>query len=209
MSTFAAHSSGPTAHHARNTSFRPHLHHRPSMSHNPPKPNPCDITILETEDGRARVEVRFERENVWLTQKLMADLYECSTDNISLHFANSYADRELDPAATAEESSAVQTEGNREARRRVTLCERPQKLQERRCRQMKSFSMKTQAGIRTRKSPSADEEIGHRAACIGHLINIADLTGRSLKWDPVKEAFAGCDAANRLRSRAMRAPWRM
>ncbi len=63
--------------------------------------------------------------------------------------------------------------------------------------------------IRTRKSPSADEEIGHRAACIGHLINIADLTGRSLKWDPVKEEFAGCDAANRLRSRAMRAPWRM
>ncbi len=63
--------------------------------------------------------------------------------------------------------------------------------------------------IRTRKAPSADEEIGHQAACIGHLINIADLTGRSLKWDPVKEEFAGCDAASRLRSRAMRAPWRM
>ncbi len=47
------------------------------------------------------------------------------------------------------------------------------------------------------------------AALIGHLINIADLTGRSLKWNPVKEEFASCDAANRLRSRAMRAPWRI
>jgi len=63
--------------------------------------------------------------------------------------------------------------------------------------------------IRTRQSPSADEEIGHRAASLGHLTNIAFWTGRSLKWDPVKERFLGNDAANRLLSRAMRAPWRM
>ena len=65
------------------------------------------------------------------------------------------------------------------------------------------------ACMRTRKSPSADEEIGHRAASLGHLANIACWVGRSLKWDPVKEQFIGNDAANRLRSRAMRAPWRM
>jgi len=63
--------------------------------------------------------------------------------------------------------------------------------------------------IRTRKSPSADEEIGHRGASLGHLANIACWTGRSLKWDPVKEEFTNCDAANRLRSRATRSPWRM
>lgn len=65
------------------------------------------------------------------------------------------------------------------------------------------------ACIRSRKAPSADEEIGHRGASLGHLANIACWTGRSLKWDPVKEEFIGCDAANRLRSRAMRSPWRM
>lgn len=65
------------------------------------------------------------------------------------------------------------------------------------------------ACLRSRKSPSADEEIGHRAASLGHLANIACWTGRSLKWDPVKEQFIGSDAANRLRSRAMRSPWRM
>ena len=55
-----------------------------------------DITIFTTEDGQTRVEVRFQNENVWLTQKLMADLYECSADNISLHLRNVFAERELD-----------------------------------------------------------------------------------------------------------------
>lgn len=63
--------------------------------------------------------------------------------------------------------------------------------------------------LRSRKSPSADEEIGHRGASLGHLANLACWTGRSLKWDPAKEEFLGCDAANRLRSRAMRSPWQM
>ena len=63
--------------------------------------------------------------------------------------------------------------------------------------------------IRTRQSPSANEEIGHRAASLGHLANIACWTGQSLKWDPMKEEFIDSDAANRLRSRAMRSPWRM
>ena len=63
--------------------------------------------------------------------------------------------------------------------------------------------------IRNRKRPSADEEIGHRAAAIGHLTNIAFWTGQSLKWDPVKEEFPGNETANRLCSRAMRAPWQV
>lgn len=78
-----------------------------------------DITIFETEDGQTRVEVRFQHENVWLTQKLMAALYECSLSNVSLHLTNLYAERELDPTATIEESSIVQNEGGREVTRKV------------------------------------------------------------------------------------------
>jgi predicted dehydrogenase len=63
--------------------------------------------------------------------------------------------------------------------------------------------------IRTRKRPSSDEELGHRCASLGHLAHIACRTGRSLKWDPAKEEFVGDEYANRLRSRAMRAPWRI
>jgi hypothetical protein len=61
--------------------------------------------------------------------------------------------------------------------------------------------------IRSRKKPSADEEIGHRSATLGHLALIAFKLGRSLKWDPVKEEFPGDDEANKLRSRKMREPW--
>jgi hypothetical protein len=63
--------------------------------------------------------------------------------------------------------------------------------------------------IGTRNRPSSSEELGHRSASLGHLANIAFWTGRSLTWDPVKEEFPGDEAANRLRSRAMRAPWRI
>lgn len=76
-----------------------------------PTPRFDNITIFETEDGKTRVEVRFEHENVWLTQKLIADLYECSTDNISLHLKHIFADKELDEAAVTEESSVTAADG--------------------------------------------------------------------------------------------------
>jgi hypothetical protein len=79
------------------------------------------ITIYETEDGKARIEVRFENENVWLTQKQMAELFDCSADNVSLHLKNIYVERELEPKSTAEEISVVQKEGQREVKRNVTF----------------------------------------------------------------------------------------
>jgi len=91
------------------------------MATDHPAPRFDDITIFETEDGKTRIEVCFEHENVWLTQKLMAELYECSADNISLHLKNIFADKELDPAVTTEESSVVQKEGKREVARPVTF----------------------------------------------------------------------------------------
>ncbi len=63
--------------------------------------------------------------------------------------------------------------------------------------------------IRTRQQPVADVEIGARSTMVSHLGNIALWTGRALKWDPRKEEFLGDEEANRLRSRAMRQPWRI
>ncbi|MBI2302412.1 MAG: Gfo/Idh/MocA family oxidoreductase [Armatimonadetes bacterium] len=63
--------------------------------------------------------------------------------------------------------------------------------------------------IRTRGRTSTDGEIGHRAASLGHLAHTAFKLNRSLKWDPVNEVFTDDAEANRLRSRAMREPWRM
>ena len=63
--------------------------------------------------------------------------------------------------------------------------------------------------IKTRKRPACDVAIGCRSTIVSHLGCIAHWTGRSLKWDPVKEEFVGDEEANCLRSRAMRPPWRV
>lgn len=61
--------------------------------------------------------------------------------------------------------------------------------------------------IRSRQRPIAHEDIGAGSTIVSHLGNIAYWTGRALRWDPVKEEFEGDEDANRMRSRAMRAPW--
>jgi hypothetical protein len=71
------------------------------------------ITIYESEDGKARIEVRFENENVWLSQKAMAELFECSTDNISLHLKNIFTEDELDPKSVTEEFSVTASDGKK------------------------------------------------------------------------------------------------
>jgi predicted dehydrogenase len=63
--------------------------------------------------------------------------------------------------------------------------------------------------IQSRARPAADIETGHRSASICHLGNIAMRLGRPLQWDPDKEEFAGDPAANILKDKPFRAPWRL
>ncbi len=63
--------------------------------------------------------------------------------------------------------------------------------------------------MRTRKRPNCDEELGHRSASLGHLTLAAYRLRRTLRWDPAKETFLDDDAANRLRTRALRPPWHL
>jgi hypothetical protein len=58
--------------------------------------------------------------------------------------------------------------------------------------------------IRSRKSPVADVEIGHRSVTVCHLVNIARAVGRPLKWDPVRERFLGDEEVNRYLDRPRR-----
>lgn len=65
-------------------------------------------------------------------------------------------------------------------------------------------------GMRTRKQPICDAEIGHRSCSICHLANISlRLGGRKLKWDPDQEEFIGDAQANAMVKRAMRGPWKV
>ncbi|HSF11253.1 MAG TPA: RhuM family protein [Nitrospirales bacterium] len=78
-----------------------------------------EIVVYETPDGEIRVDVRLEQESVWLTQRQISDLFDTSTDNISLHLKNIFHEGELDESATAEDSSVVQMEGKRRVTRTI------------------------------------------------------------------------------------------
>jgi len=76
-----------------------------------------EVIVYETPEGEARVDVRLERETVWLTQRQMAELFDTSTDNVGLHLKNVFDEGELVEAATTEDYSVVQAEGRRHVRR--------------------------------------------------------------------------------------------
>ena len=63
--------------------------------------------------------------------------------------------------------------------------------------------------VKTRRQPMAPAEVGHRTATICHLLNIAMLTERKLKWDPQREQIINDSEANRMLSRPMRSPWHL
>jgi len=79
------------------------------------------LILYTSEDGKSRIQLRADKQTVWLSQREMSDLFAVSADNISLHLKNLYAEDELIREATAEESSVVQIEGSREVQRPVTL----------------------------------------------------------------------------------------
>ena len=79
----------------------------------------AEFLIFEQQKKEKGIEVRFENGDLWLTQKVMAKLYDCSSDNVGLHLKNIYNDLELDRNSTTEEFSVVQKEGNREVKRNV------------------------------------------------------------------------------------------
>ena len=63
------------------------------------------ITLYKTADWNIKIDVLLENENLWLTQKLMAELFECSVDNISLHLKNIFKSWELREESVIEDYS--------------------------------------------------------------------------------------------------------
>ena len=75
--------------------------------------------MYNTPEENVSVNAVIKDETIWLTQKAMAELFGCTTDNISLHLKNIYADGELDESSTTEEFSVVQQEGSRKVKRKT------------------------------------------------------------------------------------------
>ena len=79
--------------------------------------NNSQIIIYQTESGETKLDVRFQDETVWLTQKLMAELFQTSSQNITMHLKNIFEEGELEERATCKEFLQVQIEGKREVKR--------------------------------------------------------------------------------------------
>ena len=85
---------------------------------NQPQPE-SDLILYQTEDGRTRIQCRFENETVWLTQQQMAELFQTTPQNVTLHLKAIYAEGELTEAATCKDYLQVRFEGGREVARKL------------------------------------------------------------------------------------------
>ena len=89
------------------------------MAENPPEKSNSQILIYQTEGGQTKIDVRLENETVWLTQKLMAELFQVTIPTINEHIKNIYNEAELGSEATIRKFRIVQKEGKREVSRTV------------------------------------------------------------------------------------------
>ena len=80
--------------------------------------NSSQIIIYQTESGETKIDVRFQDETVWLTQRLMAELFQTTSQNITIHLKNIFEEGELDEMATCKDFLQVQKEGAREVKRK-------------------------------------------------------------------------------------------
>jgi hypothetical protein len=78
-----------------------------------------ELVLYQTEDGQTRIQCRFENETIWLTQVLLAELFQTTVPNINLHIKNILAEGELTEAATIKDYLIVRSEGTRLVQRPV------------------------------------------------------------------------------------------
>ncbi len=78
-----------------------------------------EIILYQTEDGRTRIQCRFENETLWLTQAQIAGLFQTTPQNVTLHLKSIFAEGELSEEATCKDYLQVRLEGCREVTRRL------------------------------------------------------------------------------------------
>jgi len=77
-----------------------------------------EILIYQKPNGNIKIDVRLEDETVWLTQKLMPELFQTTVPNINMHLKSIYEEGELEEKATIKDFLIVQKEGVRELNRK-------------------------------------------------------------------------------------------
>ncbi len=77
------------------------------------------VLVYKLPSGKAKVEVLLDNENVWMTQSALAELYQTSTQNITMHIKHIYEEDELNESSTCKSDLQVRLEGSREVKRQV------------------------------------------------------------------------------------------
>ncbi len=86
-----------------------------------PEPRPGgEVVVYEAPNGDVRLDVRFDQDTVWLTQRQMAEIFVTSSENVIMHLRNVFAQNELDERATTKDFLVVRKEGARQVRRSLT-----------------------------------------------------------------------------------------
>src|SRR6056297_370512 len=83
--------------------------------------NNYDILIYQTEDGKTKIDVKIEDNTVWMTQKAIAELYQTSSQNITMHIKRIYNEGELIEEATCKYYLQVQNEESRKVERKLNF----------------------------------------------------------------------------------------
>ena len=81
---------------------------------------PSNLILYQTEDGKTRIECRFQEESIWLTQAQIGELYQKDVKTINEHLLNIYEEKELDESATIRKFRIVRFEGKREVAREIS-----------------------------------------------------------------------------------------
>ena len=89
------------------------------MSDNASRPPQGEFVLFQTADGTTRVECRFESDTLWLTQALIAELYQKGVPTINEHLQNIYREGEVDQNATIRKFRMVRQEGSRQVSRDI------------------------------------------------------------------------------------------
>ena len=78
-----------------------------------------NMIIYVSKDGNVKVDVNIQNEDIWMSQDVMANLYDTTKQNISYHLNNIFKEKELDKSLTVKDFLTVQNEGNREVKRNI------------------------------------------------------------------------------------------
>lgn len=81
-----------------------------------------NLILYTSDDGQAQINLRVEADSLWLSQLEIAELFQTTKQNVSLHAKNIFDEGELSPAATVKDSLTVQTEGARQVQRAIVSC---------------------------------------------------------------------------------------